>query len=162
MKRSSEKPEHPNCSIIAPRDVSRCLSPQIGSGGKRGAFYMYGVRNECAPTVSQGAIAMTTGSAMELVQARLDGYVFAWGGYPAEIIGPMRGLIFVADVAREHDGSPVARVIDEYKLCRFYRECELKALRGEYEEVGEAFDDLFDWGAVEPDDLHDEDHKEAV
>lgn len=57
MQRSSEKPEHPNCSIIAPRDVSRCLSPQIGSGGKRGAFYMYGVRNECAPMVSLGVSA---------------------------------------------------------------------------------------------------------
>jgi hypothetical protein len=59
------------------------------------------------------------GAAIEALQELLDRRLEWAGGYPAEIIGPYRGLLFVADIS-DDSPKPQGTVIDITNLVQAY------------------------------------------
>lgn len=96
-------------------------------------------------------------AAIDALHELLDRRLSWSGGYPAQILGPYRGLLFVADA--DHDGGPEGTVIDITTLVEAY-DVAVRDAKSEADDAGgdaedyfqEAFSDAYYEIAAEPDD----------
>jgi hypothetical protein len=104
------------------------------------------------------------GAAIEALQELLDRRLGWAGGYPAEIVGPYRGLLFVADIA-DDSPKPQGTVIDITNLVQAYDTAIATAIaeasghddpdRDPDDYFSGAFCDAFYGMTMEPDDCED-------
>lgn len=104
------------------------------------------------------------GAAIEALQELLDRRLDWAGGYPAEIIGPYRGLLFVADIS-DDSPKPQGTVIDITNLVQAYDMAIAAAIaeasghddpdRDPDDYFSDAFCDAFYGMTMEPDDCED-------
>lgn len=86
-------------------------------------------------------------AAIEALRAMLDGRLALNGGYPAEIIGPHRGLLFVADV--DDEDAPTGTVLDVTSLVAAYDVAHQQAADEAGKDSGGDPDDYFPYAFID-------------